>query len=275
MNTAIDLLNSGVALVADPLMRLLAFLPGGWSLALISILLGVILLLVYGRVSNQQKLAKTKRAVMGSILEALLFRHDVRIAARAQAGLFANGIRYFLCAVPPILILAIPTILVLAQLNMWYGVRGLNPGEEAIVSLKLDSNENLYRISVTDAAGLKVSPPVRVNSTNQLHLKVELEKPADAVLRLKVGDKDAALPIVAGDRMRRIGAIESQDWATTLLYPKSGALGGNVSAIQELAIAYPGRTFNITGFEAHWVIGFLIVSILAGLVAAKVFHVEI
>ena len=55
----------------------LSVLGDAWSLVLISVILGVILVLIYGKISFQKKVAQTKRGIAGNIIESVLFSQSI------------------------------------------------------------------------------------------------------------------------------------------------------------------------------------------------------
>ena len=83
----------------------------------ISILSGIIFLLIYGKVSNQKGIKETKRKIMAKVIEVALFRHSIKVCLNAQGALFKQGFKYLSFALIPLLILMVPCILIMAQIN--------------------------------------------------------------------------------------------------------------------------------------------------------------
>ena len=95
----------------DLIMHGLSFLPPFGALAVVSAVAGAILVLLWGKVSNQEAIRRIKKRMHGAVLEAIVFRHDTGVSLHAQVKLFLLSCRYFLAAVPPLLILGIPCVL--------------------------------------------------------------------------------------------------------------------------------------------------------------------
>ena len=161
MNSVIDAVNSGASLLVGLLLRpFLGFSPF-LGLFVVSALAGVVLLYLYGKVSAQKKIRALKRQIFANLQEVVLFRHDIGIMLRAQGRLFKCSALYFAYAFPALIVLMIPCLLVLAQLNLYFGVRTLQPGETALLKIKLSSPAKIREVSLETSQNLEVSPAVR------------------------------------------------------------------------------------------------------------------
>lgn len=247
------------------------------GLCLVSIVVGVIFLLLYGRVSNQGKIRDCKRAINAAFLEAILFRHDLRASLHAQGAMFLGGLRYFSLATPPLLILLLPSLFILAQLNLRYGLRPLRTAEPAIVSLRLEDASQLFNLSLeSDSGGIDVTPPLRKQSEQEILWRVTPTTPGDKRLSVKLGDQQIISTElrVVGTRSPTVEAYGEQRWWSKILYPGT-LLKTAGQQVRQAWISYPEQKLQIFGMHLHWIVVFCVVSILAGLVASRVLHIEI
>ncbi len=256
-----------------------------WGLTIISIISGVVLLLVYGKVSNQKAIKKTKGKIYGHILEAILFRHDLKTSLKAQGGMFSSGLKYFVLAVPPIIILMIPCLAVLAQLNLRYNSEPLNPGEHAIFEVTLTDPTTLFDVTLKTPKGVHSTPPVRNIDTNQISWRLDVDtqvsySSADNLLTIESSDKTLTTPIVIGNNHRNKdhGKIASQSyssWWWRFFYPSDTILKETQDVFKETSLTYPDSSYNFLGMQSHWLVIFAIVSILSGIASSRLFNVEI
>ncbi len=254
-----------------------AFSPG-WGLTVVSLISGVVLLLIYGKISNQKAIKNAKRNIYGCLLESLLFRHDLKLALSSQAKMFGHGLVYFLLAVPPILILMVPCVLILAQLNLRYDVRGLNVGEQAVLSLKLDKKSVLYGVSLQVPDGLRATPALRVEESGEVFWRVDALKLGTHEVALNVEPLNTVIKkevVVGSDAGIKLQTHTYRDWWFNLLYPGSSMLSKLALPISALTLTYPARSYMFLGMHFHWLVAFLILSILSGIVASRFFKVEI
>lgn len=80
--------------------------------------------------------------------------------------------------------------------------------------------------------------------------------------------------VAAGGGLPRTAETASTSWSHALLYPgeKQLARGGEV---REMRLRYPARTLRWLGIELDWLVGFMAVSLVAGLLLRKPLKVEI
>ncbi len=162
MSRAVDYFNAALVALMDAALWPFQGLSRLWGLLAVSLISGVILLLIYGRISNQDGIRRIKKKIGASLLEAVLYRHDLRTSLKAQGRMFVYGFVYFAYAVPPILILMVPCVLILAQLNLRYNSAGLPPGTPAILRVKVDNPNYLDSIALQAGGDAEVTPRLRI-----------------------------------------------------------------------------------------------------------------
>lgn len=274
----VDLINQACGFVVGLLLAPFAKLDPFWGLLVASALSGVVLLMIYGKVSNQQKIKALKQKIYANILETVLYRHDLGLSLRAQGRLLKCSALYLLLAIPPLIVLLVPCLLLLAQLNLYYSNRGLEAGESAILKVSLADEKIIRDITLDASPGLEITPPVRSLTDKEIAWRVTAKSTEPQWFALKVGNGSAELREEVHIRGQdgRINAILSKDWLTRLFYPVD-KLGASLAALpfRELSLSYPARDFNFLGFELNWLVVFFVVSLLSGVVASRYLKIEI
>lgn len=245
-----------------------------WTLIALSILAGIVLVRLYGWISAQEKIARVKRDIFRNLLEAVIFRHDVRLSLAAQGRMLVGGAKYFGLAAPPLVILLVPCVLLLGQLNALVGYQPAAPGEALTVSLKIrDAAADLFGISL-DVPGAEVSPPLRIPSEQRVMWRIVPSEEGPKPVTLRLADIDAVLSagLQVGTRSERFVNYASSAWLDRILYPSSIDLP---PAVQEFQISYDEAEYSFLGLRLHWIIVFAIVSLVAGLVGGKLMHIEL
>lgn len=277
MNKAVNVLNSLLTKGMDIICSLLGVFPRGAQLVILSIIAGVILLLLYWVVSNQDRLRLTKNRIYASFLEAVLFRHDSLITLRAQARMFGLGFLYFMCAVPPILILMIPCVLLLGQLNLRYGYKALEINKDYVLSVTLKDLKQVEGLELrTDGKIEAVTPTLRILEDKKALWRVRPNQEGSS--QISVGIKNSSNSqednVYVSNEPKAISSGIVSSWWMGLLYPGERLIAAE-SPVYEIWINYPEMRYEFLGFKWHWLVVFLLVSIASGLVASKVFGVEV
>ena len=272
MNSFVDKINSIVTVITDYLLAPVVGKDPLWGLLAYSVFCGVLLLLCYGKVSSQKRIKAVKKQIGAALLESVLYRKDVKTCLGAQFRMLIYGIKYFLIAVPPILVLMLPCILMLAQMNLRYDTRGLNG--EALLRVSLSDVDDLDRVTLKEAEGLSATPRLRIAEGREALWRISADKPLNLEVALD-GGESVSLPLVLNDKTQdKIVAKKVKSPLEALLYPGAKTLAED-SAIDTITVQYPGVSYHFLGIEWHWLVLFLVVSIVAGLVASKVFGVAV
>ena len=123
------------------------------GITLISLIFGVVMLLVFKKTSNQDKLAAVKRKIHAGLFEIRLFNDDFGAIMRAQGDILRHNLSYFGLSLVPLAWMIVPLVLVIAQLQFHYGYQGLEPGAQALVKVELEA--------VPPEAGTESAPAAR------------------------------------------------------------------------------------------------------------------
>lgn len=249
-----------------------------WGLLIVSVISGIILLLIYGRVSNQNAIRNTKRKIYANLLESVLFRHDIRTSLKAQGKMFGHGLLYFAWAVPPIIVLMVPCVLILAQLNLRYNVRGFGVGEDGILSVRIDKRSMLYGVSLETPPEVQATAPIRVEESGEVFWRIKSENAGKKEVKIKIAPLNAEIKKeieVGVDAGKPIVAESYREWWWELLYPGDSILGKLALPVSSISLTYPERSYKVLGLQMHWLVVFFLVSFISGLIASRIFKVEI
>lgn len=272
-----------IDLVLNPLARLG---PAG-AIIVSSVGVTALGLVIYKYTSNQEGIKQAKEKIKGHFFEVWLYIDDLALIARAQAGIFRQGGRYLAYALVPLLVMIVPVMLILINLEFRYAYRPLRPGDEVLVKVKLkgSAGAQLPQLRLETPAGVAVAAgPVRI-SFSEKHSSRETRLEADWRLRVEqegvwplrfwLGESAAAeQPLYAqSDGRRRLDPVRAASFASALFYPPLRALP-SASPIQEIRVEYPSAEISFFGWQTWWVWPFLLVMLAAAFLLRGVIKVE-
>ena len=260
------MLFSGILSPFDGLHPMITLIP-------LSVLIGLGMLWVFARTSNQKAIQKVKARLQAHLYEMRLFTDEPVLIWKAQWGLLAANVNYIGLMLVPALVASIPMILLFAQMECFYGHTPISVGREAIVTAHLKTAEISDPPTLHAPQGIVVeTPAVRVDGGREISWRVR------AVTEAK-GDLDLAFPfgtvsksIKAGAAPqyvseRRVSSLLDQVW-----YPGESRLSG--TPVDWIEISYPSATVHALGLNLHWLIWLLIISMLSALVFKGRFRVS-
>jgi len=263
----------------------LLFLPfrgmSPWvGLVVISLLSGIVLLYIFKLTANQEAITRVKDRIRGNFLEIRLFQDDPGIIASAFGRIFLNNFIYMRYALVPMLFMIIPVLLILIQAEMRYGVRPARPGETVLLTIKMmpghEKDAGKARLEIPD--GIEIAAgPVRMASTGEADWELRAVEPGRHEITVSAGGSgathlldvsdDGGTPSVVRARVR--GSAWEQ-----LINP-GAAPPPLESNLERIEIQYPAREMKLGGRTIHWLITFLVVSVIFGYSVKGLFGVEV
>ncbi len=270
-------LNALASAVGRFALAPLAVLPGWLSATLVAVVTGVLLLVIFKYTSNQRAIKRARDDIKANLLAIKLFKESVAVALRAQGRILWGGLRLFALSIVPMLVMAIPVVLLLGQLSLWYQARPLHVGEEAVMTVKLSGEADApwpdVRLASSDAVEVAVGP-VRVESQRELCWNVTARQAGHARLVFEADEWKCEKELAVGEGFMRVSPRRPDwDWTDALLNPwEKPSLAD--SPIQSIDIQYPGRDSWTAGTN-HWVIYWFVVSIVAALCFRRALNVNI
>ena len=248
------------------------------GMVVVAVLSAVWALLIFRAVTPQAKLAAARDRLMGHIYEMGLYQEQLRVVGRIQRDLAGANLRYLAASLPALVVMLVPMLLTIAQLEARYARRPLHVGESAVVAVTLapSAAARLDDLQLSAPAGVTVEAgPVRDRSGAAAAWRVRADKPGRYDLAVTLGGaKVATRVLVAGGGLPRTAETASTSWTHALLYPGERQLpgGGPVLATR---LRYPGRGTRYLGLEIDWLVAFMVLSMAGGLALKGVLKVEI
>lgn len=226
-----------------------------WSLGLVSILAGVAMVYVFRRWSDQDALRGTASRMLAHLMEFRLFIDEPALVMRAQRELFVENWRLLRLLARPSLILVIPSIVLLAQMDACYGRAALRVGDPAVVTVQLKhfSGADPTGIVLKAPAAIRVETPgVRVPSVNQISWRIRPIGPVAGRLQIVEPERVITKSIVAGEGVHYLS--ERRSTPEFFLHLSEAPLVD--SAVASIEVLYPSATI----LHLNWLVWFLLIS---------------
>lgn len=263
-------MNAILTSLFSAVMAPLKGLDPAWSMAILSLVTGVAMLIAFRYVSNQRGIKRSKARVISELLAIRLFKDDPWMTIKCLGGALKSNLGYLRYMMTPLVVLLVPVVLLLIQMEQWYGSEPLAPGEATRVAIALDkkgdvaSLDGVKLLPATDGSYTVESRPMRIPALGEVNWRIRAKNPGDAVLRFEVDGKtvEKRLAIGARDDTRlslvsttRIGS----GFFDALLHPAESTIGGAVASV---SVDHRARPFSILGIEMAWWLAFFILTLV-------------
>lgn len=274
MGAVNSVLNTLFDLLCAPLARLNPW----WAMAFLSLLTGLLMLLVFRFTSNQQGIRRTKDRIKGHLLEFRLFKDSLGVTLQAFGNILVQNLRYLGHALKPLLVMIIPLLLILAQLNARFGYRPLRPGEQVLLKVKLIRGTNPLSLdmSIVPSSGIAVeTPPLRIEEESEIDWRLRAVEPGrhSMVLRWPGQSVVKTMDIGPPGLSPLAPRTTNREFFNQLFNPADRPLPKGVP-LDSIELMYPGRSLRFLGMNIHWLLAFFVLSLIFGFSLKGLFKVE-
>jgi uncharacterized membrane protein (DUF106 family) len=277
------LLNDLLRPLFDALQLPLASVSPAVGVAIWSLPVGIFALWVFGKTSNQEKIAAVKRKIHAGLFEIRLFNDDLRAIMRAQGEILRHVIRYQGLALKPMLFILPPLVLVMVQLHQFYGFRALQPGERTLMNVRLDPAAAVgarpdVALHLPEAIEV-VNGPIWAPALNELSWQLGVTAEGDHDLALTVAGQEVHKTLRSAESIARLSPERPpRSLLAQLEWPSEKPLPDE-SPVRSITIAYPEGSVSIMGAEFQWsfawMVLFFILTMVVALVLRKPMGIEL
>ncbi|MFC1474510.1 hypothetical protein ACFLQK_00560 [bacterium] len=248
------------------------------GLIALSVISGVFLLWVFKITSDQAAISAAKNRLRGYLLEIRLFQDDPGIVFSAFGRILLNNAIYMRYALAPMLFMIIPVVLFLVQADMRFGVAPVEPGEKFMVSVVLDEKSKglLDDMELEIPEGVEIAAgPVIIPSESEIAWELVVHDEKNHEIVLSVGEDKYKHPLIASGDGKRIARARVSGSAMDKFMNSGYPPLPKNSPVKKIEIDYPHLELKIAGITIHWLITFIVVSIVFGYSVKGLFGVEI
>lgn len=235
------------------------------------------MLVLFKVTSNQRAMKEVKSKISAYFLEMRLYKDDFSTVAASQRRVLAANLAYTKLVLLPAVVMIIPVVLIMIQLNLRYAHTELEPGATAMVKVKVSEGADVVadRLTLTPGEGVeKASPAVRIRHLGEVDWKVRLAAPGVREVRISSTSGEMTVPVFGGKRLvPRYSTFKKGSFLEGLLNPGAPGIPAGMR-LESVEVVYPPMAFSFGVFKLSWLWTFLIVSMAFGLVLKFIFKVE-
>jgi len=247
-----------------------------YGLIAVSFLTGLGAVLVFGFVSNQENLRRIKNRIQAHLLELRLFPDQLGVVMRAYGRVLRWTLSYLMYNLKPLAILMLPLVIIMIQLDLRLGCTPFQVHQSIILTAKLAEPGALDPDSLKLPAGLTLTaPPVNIAARKEVDWRLRADQYGVFMPRVVVGGQAFTKQVVVSNEITPLASERKREnimeWFINPVEPPlpSGA------PLQSLEVNYAPRSIDLGFFATNWLVVFLVVSLVSGLILKTVLGIEI
>lgn len=245
---------------------------------IISAATGVGMLLIWRYTSNQAAIADVRRKISAHLLASRLFKDNLSVTFRAQRQIIWQAIRLLGHSIRPMLIMTIPFVLVMVQIGLRFEYRPAHQGRIVRVKATLKKPDATMTagslLKLPGGISKDAQDPCRVASLRTVDWRLTPHVVGNYVLSFGAGADIVQMPLVVSEKFERVSKLMGGGFFDRLLYSAEDSIPES-SIFESIEIYYPARSTPIFGWDIHWLISLLVLSIVFALIFKPFFKVHL
>jgi hypothetical protein len=269
----------------DIILYPFGFVHEFWGILFLSILMSFVVLVIYKYISSPSAIVDTKNKIKANILAIRIYKDFWKVIVVSFFKSMFYTFKYFILNFGPVLLIIPILFPAFAQMDVRYGMRPYQVGEDIVIETAFSHDPNELAIQLLENGNFKPTMnPVYINAyedleektrpIRQVNWKVEAVEEGETTIKVQVGPKVFEKSLVIGSYS---GALSKKKFLKSsfehFLYPAETLLKDN-RELETIYIKYPGKNVSLFGFEIHWIILNLILVVIIVLAFRKRFGVE-
>ncbi len=271
--------NSAFGKIFDVLFLPFRSMSPWAGMILVSLLTGLLMLFVFKWTSNQEGIQKVKNKIKAHLLELRLYKDSFSQTFRSQGNILRCNLKYISYSAKPMMVMIVPLILIIIQLNFWFGYESLTPNESAILKIKLTESQNLLEaeIAVQPSSGLVMETlPLRIEESQEINWRFSATQGGIQQFVITINGESITKKVsVARKPLSKISPLKTRTkFLDQIMYPVETPIKSQIP-VDSIEVQYPSQSMNLFGWKIHWIIVYFVLSIIFGFAFKGVFKVQI
>ncbi len=249
------------------------------GMVIVSFLTGLLMLVIFRYTSNQAGIKKVKNKIKAHLLELRLYKDSLGLSMKAQGNILLANLKYITHSFKPLLVMIVPVILILIQMNFWFGYESLKPGEQTLLKVKLEEGYNPLQTDLVLEPAPEIvieTPPLRIEVYSEINWRISSQKSGIHHVDVVVAGRKISKTIATDTKpLSKLSPIKHRKkFVDELFYPVEAPIAKDFP-VKSIEVLYPAKRLNFLGFDIHWLIAYFALSIIFGFAFKGIFKVEI
>lgn len=244
--------------------------------SLISVVIGLLMVIVFGYASDQKAIHVAKDHLKAHLLGLRLFQDQIPVVLRSYVRILTATGQYLRLAFKPLLFVIIPLTILAVQVDRYLGSMPITTGQPFLVTVHVSHPEQLNEASLQLPDGLETTAPaVHVPAENEIAWRVVAKKNGNYDVKVQTSDQSTSKQVVVASGLERLSSVRlSGKFWERIFVSGEPALPKN-GAFQAIEVQYPDRNIAFAGMEWNWIWLFFVLSLLAGFLFKSILGIEI
>jgi uncharacterized membrane protein (DUF106 family) len=242
----------------------------------VSIVIGLLMVVVFGYTSNQKAIKIAKDQLKAHLLAVRLFQDQLHVVVGSYGHILRGTGRYLKLAFMPLLYVIIPIAFLIVQLDRYLGSTGIPASAPFLLTAQVRNSDILNDISLDLPSEITMTAPaVHVPAAHEIVWRLASSKVGDYEIKLSAAGQSVTKTLHVSTELARISPVRLRGHFWERLFSSAESAIPENSPIESVAINYPARNIDIAGYEMNWIWLFFILSMIAGFIFKELLGIQV
>ena len=242
----------------------------------VSVVVGLLMVLLFGYTSDQKAIHVAKDQLKAHLLAVRLYQDQLPVVIRTYGRILRGTGRYLRLAFMPLLYVIIPITLLVVQLDRYLGTTPLQTAQPFLVTVRTAEPDVLNDVALQLPPELAMTAPaVHVLADNEVVWRVVAEKDGTYDINIAAAGQTVAKHVLVSPDVSRVSTVRLRDHFWERMFISAEPALPDKSPIESIAVTYPPRVIEFAWMEWNWIVLFFVLSMVAGFIFKEVLGIEI
>ncbi len=241
-----------------------------------SIVIGLLMIVLFGYTSNQKAIKIAKDQLKAHLLAVRLFQDQLHVVMGSYGRILRGTGRYLKLAFMPLLYVIIPITFLMVQLDRYLGSTPIPTNAPFLLTVHTAANELPNDVSLELPPEIVMTaPPVHVPAGSEVVWRLMGTKDGKFEMKIASGGQSDVKSLSVGNDLPRISPVRMRGHFWERIFSSAEPPLPDNSPINSIAVTYPERTIDIAGYEMNWIWLFFILSMIAGFIFKEILGIQV
>jgi uncharacterized membrane protein (DUF106 family) len=242
----------------------------------LSIVIGLLMIVLFGYTSNQKAIKIAKDQLKAHLLAVRLFQDQLHVVVGSYGRILRGTGRYLKLAFMPLLYVIIPITVLIVQLDRYLGSTGVQVDAPFLLTAQVSNSDVLNDVSLDLPPEVTMAAPaVHVPAEREVVWRLAASKEGAYEIQVIAAGQRVTKTVHVSSELARVSPVRLRGhfWERMLSSAES-AIPEN-SPIESVAVDYPERNIEIFGYKMNWIWLFFIFSMVAGFIFKELLGIQV
>ena len=242
----------------------------------LSIVIGLLMIVLFGYTSNQKAIKVAKDQLKAHLLAVRLFQDQLHVVVGSYGRILRGTGRYLKLAFMPLLYVIIPITLLIVQVDRYLGSTGIQVSVPFLVTVRVSNPDALNDVSLELPTEITMTAPaVHVPAHREIVWRLAATKEGEYEVKAAAAGQSVTKRVHVSSELARLSPVRLRGHFWERMFSSTESAIPDNSPIESVAINYPERNIEIAGYEINWIWLFFILSVIAGFIFKELLGIQV